>query len=81
MTTSVSTSELKTRCGQIVASVAKSRQEVVITKRGRPVARLVPIAADEGRRSLFGCLRGSVRIHGDIVEPIEVTWEAEETGP
>jgi prevent-host-death family protein len=42
----VSVSELETHCLRIVEEVAKGRREVVITKRGKRVARLVPIEAD-----------------------------------
>jgi antitoxin (DNA-binding transcriptional repressor) of toxin-antitoxin stability system len=47
----------------------------VITKRGKPVAKLVPVEA--GVPSLFGRLKGTVTIHGDILRPIEQDWHAE----
>jgi len=71
---SVTASELKTKSGQVLERVVQSRTAVTITKRGRPVARLVPV--DDAPATLFGILRGSVTILGDIVEPIDVTWEA-----
>ena len=46
----------------------------MITKRGRPIAKLVP--ADGERKSLFGFARGCITIRGDIVEPIDVEWDA-----
>ena len=56
----------------------RTGQEVFITKRGKPVARLVPVA---GRPpSLFGCMKGSIEILGDIIEPVDVEWEAMKGG-
>lgn len=46
---------------------------MVITKHGKPVARLVPIARRP--RTAAGALAGHVRIEGDIVAPIDVRWE------
>jgi prevent-host-death family protein len=53
----------------LLDQVALTRQEIVVTKRGRAVARLVPIEKAPS-------LRGSVLDADDIVEPIDVTWEA-----
>ncbi|MEW6690505.1 MAG: type II toxin-antitoxin system prevent-host-death family antitoxin [Pseudomonadota bacterium] len=47
---------------------------IVITKRGRPVAKLVPLSADSAR--LIGSLKGKIRIKGDIVST-GVRWNAE----
>lgn len=47
---------------------------IVITKHGKPVARLVPIAFDSA--SLIGSLAGKVRIKGDILST-KVEWDAE----
>lgn len=70
---SVSTSELKTHCAAVIAEVAHGRTRVTITKRGRPVARIVPI--EDEVVSLFGIAKGIVTIRGDIVSPIDVEWE------
>jgi prevent-host-death family protein len=52
------------------------RREYLITKRGRPVARLVP--ADKAPASVFGRMRGTAEILGDIVAPVGERWEADE---
>ncbi len=64
----------KARCLKLMDEVRNSRVPVVITKRGEAVAKLVPV--DDRPPPLFGCLRGSVTIVGDIVAPIDVAWEA-----
>ncbi len=68
--------EFKARCLSVMDSVHKTREPVLITKRGRPVAKLVP--ADEAPRDFLGRLEGIVRIVGDIESPIEPAeaWEA-----
>jgi prevent-host-death family protein len=70
----ISASDFKARCAQVINDVAKGRGPVVITKRGRPIAKLVP--ADEEGKSIFGFAKGCITIRGDIVEPIDVEWEA-----
>jgi prevent-host-death family protein len=73
-TIEVPAGQFKSRCLKLMDEVRSRRLEVVITKRGRPVARLVPV--DEAP-PLFGCMRGSVDIVGDIVSPTGESWEAD----
>ncbi len=56
--------------------VNRTHQVVTITKRGKPVARLVPLA-DEKPRKLYGWLAGHVLVENDIVSPTGERWEAE----
>ena len=69
-------SEFKARCLQLMDEVAEQGGEIVITKHGRPVSRLVPYR-EEAPPPIFGADRDIIRIHGDIVSPIDVEWEAE----
>jgi prevent-host-death family protein len=57
----------KAKCLAIMDEVHSKRQAVLITKRGRAVAKLVP--ADEDADDIFGFLRGKGKIKGDIVSP------------
>jgi len=59
-------SDFKARCIAILKSVARKREPVMVTLRGKPVARVVPVEPEQIRRSL-GALRGAVQINGDIV--------------
>ena len=68
-------SEFKTKCLQLLDEVLQTRQESVITKRGRPVARLAPM---EEMPEIFGRMKGTVRIVGDIIAPIDEKWDADE---
>lgn len=68
----IKASEFKAKCLKLMDEVADSGTEIVITKNGRPVSRLVPY-----REKNFGRDRDKIRILGDIIEPISVTWDAE----
>lgn len=56
--------KFKAQCLAVMDHVAQSGAPVVITKHGKPVAKLVPVTT--GDSNLFGALRGSARIVGDI---------------
>jgi prevent-host-death family protein len=60
----------KARCLAIMDEVQAKRQAVVITKRGKPVAKLVPVEQDE-KDEIFGFFKGKgkIEIKGDIVSP------------
>jgi antitoxin (DNA-binding transcriptional repressor) of toxin-antitoxin stability system len=47
---------------------------VVITKHGKPVAKVIPIETEA--RSLIGALKGKLRIKGDVLST-GVRWDAE----
>jgi prevent-host-death family protein len=70
----VGATEFKARCLELMDQVAATGNPVVVTKRGKPVARLAP--AGRRPRSVVGALKGHVRILGDIVSPIDVEWGA-----
>jgi prevent-host-death family protein len=68
--------EFKAKCLQVMDQVRSTRTPVVITKRGKPIAKLVP--AEEFRRSAFDSLKGKIEILGDIISPVvpPEDWEA-----
>jgi prevent-host-death family protein len=73
----VSASRLKATVSDVLDVVAGSGIRVIITRRGRAVAMLVPVRDPRAPgRTLFGSCRGSVVVHGDIVEPVDVEWDA-----
>ena len=68
-------SEFKAKCLKLIDEVAETGEEIVITKRSRPVSKLAPY--HEKLCAPIGRYRDIIRIHGDIVSPIDVEWEAE----
>ena len=74
--TEISAGVFKATCLQLMDEVYNKHITLVITKRGKPVAKLVPI--DDSPIDFFGCMRGSATINGDIVAPIDEQWNANE---
>ncbi len=68
-------SRFKAHCLEILDIVRQERRSLVVTKHGRPVARVVPYEEEEV--SVFGCAEGTVTYLGDIIAPIDVAWEAD----
>ena len=58
----------KTNCLAVMDEVQAKRETVVITKRGKPVAKLVPIETE--RDEIYGFLAGKGAITGDVVSPV-----------
>ena len=68
----IKASEFKAKCLRLMDEVAESGEEIVITKNGQPVSRLLPYR--EKTRLAFGRNRDNIRILGDIVEPMPAEW-------
>jgi len=66
--------EFKATCLKLMDEVQEQHIEYVITKHGKPVAKLV--SAKEAPKA-FGCLKGTVTIMRDIVTPTNKDWYAE----
>lgn len=73
----ITLSQFKAKCLEIMDKIQKTHEEVVITKQGKPVAKLVPIG-EQTSISPMGFLKGTVVIKGDIVAPLGEVWEADE---
>ncbi len=72
----ISASEFKAKCLGLMDEVAETGEEIVITKRGNPVARLVP--SRERFKAPFGFYKDRMEILGDIISPIDdMEWEEE----
>lgn len=74
--TTIPAGQFKARCLGVLDHVNRTRQAVTITKRGKPVARLVPLS-DSKPRKLYGWLAGHVLVENDIMSPTGERWEAE----
>lgn len=73
MTATISASEFKAKCLALLDEVAATGRELVVTKRGKPVARLVPAEPPKP-------LAGSVRIlvsEEELIAPLDLEWDAE----
>ena len=74
----VAAAEFKANCLRLMDEVARERRPIIITKRGKPVAKLVPVEEQEPI-DLFGRMAGTIKICGDIISPIEdAGWTGDE---
>lgn len=72
--------QFKTHCLSVIDEVHDSHEEVIITKHGKPMARLVPLHdAAKKQDDIFGAMRGWGKIVGDIVSPVDPpdSWDIE----
>jgi prevent-host-death family protein len=69
----IAAGEFKARCLTLMEDVRSTREPLVITKRGKPVAKLVPV--DDGKDDFIGRLKGVFRVVGDIESPSD-EWES-----
>ena len=76
MKNQIAAGEFKAKCLHLLDEVQQTRKPIVITKRGRPVAKVVPV--EEEVPSVFGWMKGTGRIVGDIVGPTGEKWDADE---
>ncbi len=68
----IAAAKFKEQCLSILDEV--DEEGIVITKRGRPVAKLIPIRAESA--ALIGALKDKVKIKGDILST-GVAWDAQ----
>jgi prevent-host-death family protein len=65
----IAISEFKAKCLAILERVEKTKEPIRITRHGKPVADVVPSVAAVDRAALFGSMRDSIQILGDIISP------------
>ncbi len=76
---SITATEFKARCLELMDDVAERGVRYLVTKRGVPVAELVPVA--EAAVSPFGILRGTVIEEGDVGSPDPAVWADSHSDP
>ena len=70
----------KTHCLSVIDDVFENHEEVIITKHGKPMARLVPLEdSAKDPDEIFGFMRGRMEIVGDIISPVDPIddWDSE----
>jgi prevent-host-death family protein len=76
MNMNINAAEFKAKCLKLIDEVAATHEPLIISKRGKPLVKLVPIENDVPA-SLFGYMKGTVTIRGDIIAPLDEVWSAE----
>jgi prevent-host-death family protein len=67
--------EFKAKCLKIMDQVARTGVPVTVTKHGREIVQLFPVAAS--KHPFVGRLSGTATFIGDIVSPVDENWEAD----
>ena len=63
----------KARCLAVMKKVQATGEPVIVTKRGAPVVKVVPVERE--KKDISGFMLGKVKIVGDIESPIPVEWQ------
>jgi len=69
-------SVFKAQCLRVMSRVQATGEPVLVTKRGKPVVKVIPATTEND--DLFGFMRGKFEIVGDILSPVTPLedWEA-----
>ena len=77
MSKTIPAGKFKATCLKLMDQVKRNRETLIVTKNGVPIIKIVP--ADElPSENILGCMKETVKIVGDILEPITspLDWEA-----
>lgn len=74
-------SKFKATCLAVLDRVGKTRNPVLVTRFGKPVAQIIPPPPPERREGWLGCMKGRGRIVGDIIAPAAEASEWEVLKP
>lgn len=77
----LSVSRFKATCLAVLEKVRTTREPVLVTKRGEPIAEVVPVSRAGGEPRRLGVLVGRGAVVGDVVEPAAGLEKWESAGP
>jgi prevent-host-death family protein len=66
----IAISKFKARCLSLLEEVSKTKAPLRVTRRGKPIADVIPTSSEAEERSWIGSMPGSIDIVGDIVSPV-----------
>ena len=66
----IAISEFKAKCLSLLEEVSKTKTPLRVTRRGKPLADVIPASPEAEERSWIGSMSGSIDIVGDIVSPV-----------
>jgi len=74
----ISISDFKATCLAVLDRVKRTGQSILVTRRGEPIAQVIPPPPEARPQSWLGCMAGKATVVGDVVSPAteEVEWEA-----
>ncbi len=69
----VGSADFKAKCLEYIDHVKEARAEYIVTRHGKPVARLVPVDAEKPT-SIIGCMKGTVLKYDRPFDPVPAAW-------
>jgi prevent-host-death family protein len=66
----IAISKFKARCLSLLQEVSKTKTPLRVTRRGKPIADVIPASSEGDERSWIGSLSGSVEIVSDVISPV-----------
>ena len=75
----INAAEFRSKCFKILDQVQATHREVIITKRGKPIAKIVHIDQPNQADPMIGLLSGTGRTIGDLTEPVvdPIDWDVD----
>ena len=73
----IAAGKFKAKCLKILEEVGDLYPEIIITKRGIPMAKLVGIG-EKSKGKYFGCAKETIIFKGDLLSPINEKWSGDE---
>lgn len=73
----VAISEFKAKCLSLLEQVQKTKNPILVTRFGKPIAEVVPASPEAVSKDWIGSMKGTFEILGDIISPAddEQDWE------
>ena len=77
MIETIAISKFKATCLQLLGNVKKTGKPILVTRKGDPIALVVPPPPPPKPKKWLGCMKGDIEITGDIISPAsnEMDWE------
>jgi antitoxin (DNA-binding transcriptional repressor) of toxin-antitoxin stability system len=72
----VGIAEFKAKAERLLHQMEQDGEPIELTRRGKVVGVLSPPPRQLDSDSVFGSMKGTVTVHGDLDEPLEPDWEA-----
>ena len=72
----VPATEFKAKCLALIDEMERSGEPLTVTRRGKsPITLIADRTPPPSIDSIWGCMKGTATIHGDLDEPLDPDWE------
>ena len=77
MEETITISKFKATCLRLLDQVKKTGKTILVTRKGEPIALITPPPPPPKPETWLGCMKGKIKIEGDIISPVldEKEWE------